>query len=327
LKGIFAAVRSVVITLLLLLLLLFIFGILFKLHAIDAVEDVNLMFETVPRSMWTCLLHGTFLDASSDILNVLVENSHFMTAMFLLFIFLSSFTLLNMLIGILCDVIQQVSKSEKEDEAVAYLKDYVLDILEAHDRDDDRFISKSEFKLLMRNPELHFMLTQFGVSVFDLVSLEDVLFDKHNYTEEQEGRSDDDWLSPTRNKRTSTNLIAFEKSTEIEPVLSFAEFLEAVLRLRGGNFATVRDVVDLRDFMRRRLDQLDQTLPVSGVDNPARVWEDTVAQVASLAECQRSLVERQTSVETELRQVHGAVRNLQNMITSLCAQLPRKGAQ
>ena len=44
-----------------------------------SVTKVNSMFGTVPQAMWTCLLHGTFLDAVSDILNTLGDHSYYMT--------------------------------------------------------------------------------------------------------------------------------------------------------------------------------------------------------------------------------------------------------
>eukprot|EP00434_Breviolum_minutum_P025611 symbB.v1.2.022629.t1/scaffold2014.1/size92328/8 len=54
--------------------------------------------------MWVLLLSGTFLDSPSVALNEVGATSGWLVALFLVFIFLSHMMVLNMLIGILCDV-------------------------------------------------------------------------------------------------------------------------------------------------------------------------------------------------------------------------------
>lgn len=152
---------------------------------------------------------------------------------------------MNMLTGILVDVVQQVAESEKEEAAVGYLKNSLLEILECHDKDNDRHIHTSEFDLLMRNPEMHVVLTRFGVNVVDLISLKDVLFQNRG-------------LPPGGGGSTSAYEAAMRES---QRKLSFPEFLEVVLRLRGGNSATVTDIVELREYVRQRLDRFEEAQP------------------------------------------------------------------
>jgi len=252
LKGITLAMRSVFFTVLLLIVLVYLFGIIFKTQA-EAFPELAPTFSSVGESMWVLLLHGTFLDAVADVVNVMREVSVSLTFMFLVFIFLSSFTLLNMLIGILCDVVTNVSRREKDQAAVNYLKNHLLEILEVHDKNDDRTIHKEEFELLMRNPDVNMILTNFGVDAEDLISLKDVLFEGKQLVgelpevdEEEEGNAD----------ANTKQVISTDKRR-----LRFAEFLERVLRLRGGNGASVRDIVDLREYVRQRMDLLEQRLP------------------------------------------------------------------
>eukprot|EP00913_Durusdinium_trenchii_P024472 g22974.t1 len=128
--------------------------------------------------------------------------------------------------------------------AVAYLKNTLLEILECHDKDNDRQIHRDEFELLMRNPEMHFVLTRFGVNVADLLNLKDVLFEDNTEQEEDEEEDEDD-----------TNSHGLNTARRKLRKLSFQEFLEVVLRLRGGNSATVTDIVDLREYARHRVRQ------------------------------------------------------------------------
>jgi len=247
LKGIAAAIRSVFFTLLLLLVLLFVFGVVFKTQAKEDFESLQDLFPTVPATMWVLLLSGTFLDSPSVALNEVGATSGWLVALFLIFIFLSHMMVLNMLIGILCDVVHQVALNEKEEAAVAYLKNTLLEILECHDKDNDRQIHRDEFELLMRNPEMHFVLTRFGVNVSDLINLKDVLFED---TTEQDDDDDYEDESPSPNPSRTPRCRRLRK-------LSFQEFLEVVLRLRGGNSASVMDIVDLREYVRQRFDRMD----------------------------------------------------------------------
>mmetsp|Transcript_92042 Transcript_92042/g.269301 ORF Transcript_92042/g.269301 Transcript_92042/m.269301 type:complete len:609 (-) Transcript_92042:45-1871(-) len=253
LKGLLLALRSVFVTLTLLLVLLYLFGIIFKTHA-EAFPALQDKFPGVVASMWFLLLHGTFLDAVADEVPVIKDQSVFLTILFMVFIFLSSFLLLNMLIGILCEVVTSVSRREREHAAVEYLKNNLLEILEVHDKNDDRHIRKDEFELLMRNPEMHMILTNFGVDAEDLISQKEVLFDMRQPPAEAVFSDED--AGPVELSRS-----AVSRSTSDMQKITFAEFMELVLRLRGGNGARVKDMVDLRDYVRQRMDSLELQLP------------------------------------------------------------------
>merc|ERR1740138_409148 len=147
-----------------------------------------------------------------------------LAGLFLVFIFLSSYTILNMLIGILCEVVVQVSRDEREEATLARLKSTWVSLLECYDKDDDHHIGREEFELLMDNPETGQILRRFDVDAYGLRAMKDVLFD------------------PPGKK------------------LTFADLLEAILRLRGGISATVTDVVDVREYVKLRMDLLEQKL-------------------------------------------------------------------
>merc|ERR1719163_2231847 len=77
------------------------------------------------------------------------------------------------------------------------------------DEDGNKHISQAEFEMLLLNPEAARTIQEIGVDVVGLVDFADHIF--------QDG---------------------------VE--LSFVDFMELVLQLRGSNGATVRDIVYLR---------------------------------------------------------------------------------
>mmetsp|Transcript_97080 Transcript_97080/g.274385 ORF Transcript_97080/g.274385 Transcript_97080/m.274385 type:complete len:671 (-) Transcript_97080:78-2090(-) len=246
LKGIARAVRSVFSTLLLLLLLLIVFGIIFKSMAYgDSLTEMY--FGSVGNCMWYLLVHGTFLDDVAEFFDEKLPERKDLVAIFVVFIFLSSYTVMNMLIGILCDVVSQTSRKERENAAIAHMRDTLLDILECHDKDEDGHIQKEEFELLMKNPEIVRTLTAAGVDIQNLKYLKHVIFDQGDVK-----------FCGAAAEATTRNLERM--NTCQQAGLSFNEFIEYVFRLRGTNSATVSDIVYLREYMRQRLNYIDDHL-------------------------------------------------------------------
>eukprot|EP00929_Paragymnodinium_shiwhaense_P124428 TRINITY_DN9989_c0_g1_i1.p1 TRINITY_DN9989_c0_g1~~TRINITY_DN9989_c0_g1_i1.p1 ORF type:complete len:762 (-),score=141.66 TRINITY_DN9989_c0_g1_i1:149-2434(-) len=222
LKGISQAFKSVVFTLFVLSILLYVFAIIFKTQ-IGHEEEFQEFFSGISSSMWSLLLHGTLLDSTAMLANLIVDRSKFLSGLFVLFIFLSSFTVLNLLIGILCDVVSHVTRLESEQASIDQLKSELLEILECYDIDEDGEIDRAEFNLLMKNPEVHTALARSGVNAENLVSMSDILF--------QEKESDS---------------------------FTFKELLAVMLRMRGEKGVTVTDIIQLRDYIRSGLDKLCQ---------------------------------------------------------------------
>jgi len=226
LKGISRAMSSVFYVFVMLMVLLFLFAILFKTQTFGN-DVLSGLFPSILDSMWLLLLSGTLLDSPAREFFILWGDSTGLALLYLIFIFLSCFTVLNMLIGILCEVVVQVSKDEQEEATLNRLKSTWISLLECYDRDDDHHIGKAEFELLMQNPETGQILRRFDVDAAGLRAMKEILFDP-----------------PTKK-------------------LSFAELLEAILRLRGGISATVTDVVDVREYVKLRCDTIERQLTES----------------------------------------------------------------
>mmetsp|Transcript_123160 Transcript_123160/g.275072 ORF Transcript_123160/g.275072 Transcript_123160/m.275072 type:complete len:332 (-) Transcript_123160:65-1060(-) len=240
LKGIARAMRPVLTVMLMLIVLLFVFAILFKTQSSgnDALLDI---FPSLIDIMGLLLLRGTLLDTPSGTFYAISETSPALGFTFLIFIFLSSFTVLNMLIGVLCDVVFEVTRVEKDDRVLVHLKSTILGLIECYDKDCDNHLALEEFDLLMANPETGQILRRFDVDTAGLRSLREVLFE-----------------------RTSSQGVPGEGARK---KISFTDFLDVILRLRGGNNATVTDIMDLREYTRgcaectnRRLESVEHQL-------------------------------------------------------------------
>ncbi|CAK0798065.1 unnamed protein product [Prorocentrum cordatum] len=219
-RGIKASLRTVSFTVILLSGLLFIFAVFFKTQVRDhPLEEEK--FSTVFNSMLTLLMYGTLLDSPMEFYLEITDEWPELVIAYLVFICLSSFTLLNMLIGMLCDVVQKVADQDQSDIEVRFLTDNLLNILQDFDTSGDRHISRDEFNVLMHSPDTHDVLTKFGTDPESFILLADQIYE-----------------------------------CDADGLLSFKEFFDTVMRLRGGNSARVKDMVELRLFVGKQFEAL-----------------------------------------------------------------------
>eukprot|EP00929_Paragymnodinium_shiwhaense_P052961 TRINITY_DN2651_c0_g4_i1.p1 TRINITY_DN2651_c0_g4~~TRINITY_DN2651_c0_g4_i1.p1 ORF type:complete len:636 (+),score=147.39 TRINITY_DN2651_c0_g4_i1:141-2048(+) len=224
-KGLLAAARSVFFTLVLLIGLLFIFGIAFVQMAKD--YDVGVTyFSSVPSSMYFLLVHGTLL-LSTDYkaLELRAEGGLMLTSIFFVFILLGAVLIMNVLIGVLCEVVSAVALVEKEEMLVNYVRAKLEKVMAIIDEDGGGTISREEFGLILENIDAMEALIDVGVDVVGLVDFADFIF------------GDD----------------GMEDSNRPQVELTLSEFLEVILQLRGSNNASVKDMVDLRKFVHNHI--------------------------------------------------------------------------
>lgn len=131
-------------------------------------------------------------------------------AILLLFIFLASLLVLNMLIGVLCEVVTFVSSVEKEQLQVTWVRQELQKVLNKFRKNSEsKTLTREEFAMLLTKPDAVKVIKMLGVDVLGLADFADFFF-----------RGTDE--------------------------IVFGDFMELVLQLRGSNKATVKDVVDLR---------------------------------------------------------------------------------
>eukprot|EP00747_Dinoflagellata_sp_TGD_P166575 gnl/TRDRNA2_/TRDRNA2_189561_c0_seq1.p1 gnl/TRDRNA2_/TRDRNA2_189561_c0~~gnl/TRDRNA2_/TRDRNA2_189561_c0_seq1.p1 ORF type:complete len:738 (+),score=172.14 gnl/TRDRNA2_/TRDRNA2_189561_c0_seq1:158-2371(+) len=235
-KGVVIAMRSVFFTLCLLLIIIYVFAIAFKQLTSEMVIG-EAHFRTVPAAMYTLIIYGTLLDEISSVMNEVRDESPAIMFLFFIFILVSAWTVMNMLIGVLVEGVSAVAKIEKEQLVVNYVKLRLEQMLaeERLDNNDDGLISKTEFKKILENKKAARALQEVGVDVVGLVDFADFIFQQ-----QLADSDDDDDDDHTQNK---------------EMKLNFHNFMHIILQFRGSNTATVKDIVDLRKFVVQTLNR------------------------------------------------------------------------
>lgn len=234
-RGMVAASRSVFFTLCLLIIVMYVFAIAFtQLTTETRVGDKY--FRTVPDSMFTLLIYGTLLDNIGVMAKELGGDSLLIAGVFFVFVLIAALTVMNMLIGVLCEVVNAVAATEKEEMLVTYVNRKLHQVVSLLDEDGGGTISKKEFLQILENTDAVRCLQDVGVDVIGLVDYADVIFEDEGIEDEGDG----------------------EEKEDIE--LDFARFMDVVLQLRGSNSATVKDIVDLRKFVRTSMITTNQQL-------------------------------------------------------------------
>merc|ERR1719456_2061136 len=191
-------------------MLLYIFAIIFvQLSAGTQLQSTY--FSSVLRSMYVLLIHGAFLDSFGSFLDDLGEESWFYQGVFLVFVLLAALMVMNLMIGVLCEVVSAVSAAEQEAIKIDAAKDVLRYHVERLDRDGDNLITREEFSEVVGNTDIVNALQELGLCAVTLLEVVDDIFAKGPHTVET--------------------------------------FLESILRFRCSQPSTLKDIVDLRNHV------------------------------------------------------------------------------
>merc|ERR1719424_2499169 len=217
-KGMMAAMRSVFFTFCLLAGVIYVFSIAF-VQLMKGTESGGNYFATVPMAMNSLFLNVVLPDESA-IIEAVGDDGWVFKVLILLYTLLSALTIMNLLIGVLCEVVSVVAIVEKEAMTINYVKDTLLSICYTTglDSDGDNMISQVEFEALLQYPGAANALIEIGVDPVGLLDFSDFLFKNG--------------------------------------ALTFGDFMDLVLHLRGCNYCTVKDVIDLRKYVKDELNAL-----------------------------------------------------------------------
>merc|ERR1712007_96477 len=122
---------------------------------------------------------------------------------------------MNMLIGVVCEVVSTVASCEKEGMLIQYVTSRFRAMWESLDSEGSDTISKEKFLSIMTNREAWTALQEINVDPMSLVNLVDLIFESED--------------SP-------------QKSMDLN------EVMDVILSFRGTNTATVKDINDLRKW-------------------------------------------------------------------------------
>merc|ERR1712137_523666 len=162
----------------------------------------------------------------------------------------------------------------KEALELNFVKAKMVEVLQNAEVDvnKDMLISKTEFRDILLNREATKALHEVGVDVVGLVDFVDFIFGSD-----------------------------FEEDGDQGTSLSFSDFMEVVLQLRGSNKATVKDVVDLRKFVTARFNVIQGLLLRPTADEPyPAVFPSTATPSTSSQIIQQKLRQLQSPDEQPL---------------------------
>merc|ERR1712232_440249 len=203
-KGMMSAMRSVFYVGGVLLILLYVFSIAFCQMAVNTPTIGDTYLRNVAFGMYSLFIYATFLD---DLRN----DKWPLVFLALVFICLASMTVMNMLVGVLCEVVASVAETEKQDMLQEVACDKMFEIAKKLDTDFNNKISYREFQKIVENKDALTALSDVGVNPLGIVEFAELFF--------------------------------FDDDRPVE--LPFDSFMEMVLDLREENKATVKDVLDL----------------------------------------------------------------------------------
>jgi hypothetical protein len=127
-RGIMIAGRSVGLTLVLLLMIIYLFAIAFK-QLTHGSEVGRTYFPNVPKAMQTLLLKGTLPDQGPWV-DAIEQDSLFFGLCALAYVILTCILLMNMLLGILVEVVKCVSVVEKETLLINHVRDRLESVMD-----------------------------------------------------------------------------------------------------------------------------------------------------------------------------------------------------
>lgn len=231
LRAFSSAARSCLCTIFLLLVLIYVYAIAFRQFVDEDTEIGKALFADVIRSMYTLLRDGLLPDYAPLIREV--EPAGWLpTTVIIGFVILATFALLNMLVGILCDVAIRVSKMSRDELNYQRVRTSLQDIILTRiDKNYDGQISKEEFLGIMQDEKASSVVRSIGVDVAGLTEEADVIYDA----------VDDD-------------------GTEYERTLSFHQFMETLVGMTPENEVTLKDLNALRLFVDRRAKDVERRM-------------------------------------------------------------------
>ncbi|CAJ1396760.1 unnamed protein product [Effrenium voratum] len=207
-RAIGAATRSVTLTVCLALIIVYVFAIALTQVAVDTPAGSQ-YYSSLPEAMFNLIFHGCFNNDLVQMARVSFQDDLIVASLFACFLLIAPLTVMNLLVGVLVEVVRVVATAEQEGRVVRNLKEELHYAKEALGSDDGT-ISQEELIMLLQNDQAIDVLQDVGIDLVALVKDPNIIFDG-------------------------------------EPFMAFQDFLDEVLLLRGSNTATVKDLTVLKN--------------------------------------------------------------------------------
>eukprot|EP00928_Gymnodinium_smaydae_P083655 TRINITY_DN6689_c0_g3_i1.p1 TRINITY_DN6689_c0_g3~~TRINITY_DN6689_c0_g3_i1.p1 ORF type:complete len:878 (-),score=223.69 TRINITY_DN6689_c0_g3_i1:98-2731(-) len=258
-KGMRAALRSLLVFILLWFLIIYVYALVFRM----ILEENTVQFENVLEAMYTLMVeglmpnHATFLGENNSVVFKLLMVS---------FICLAVWVLMNMLIGVLVELVSAVSLTEKESFAVQYLVGTLRLTFEDMDMNVEEAITKNQFVAFLQDPNVVGAIRHVGSDVSMLRSMAEPIYEEY----ERYGG-----------------------------IMTFGHFVDLILDMRGNNNAKVKHVKEQFRFAK----QLSVDTASTVLKDFGEAFSDMKTEIAFvrsvLQEVQDAVVEESSDEEKE----------------------------
>lgn len=224
-KGMVKAAATVSYTLGLLIIFTYVFAIALTQLSVGT-EFRERYFKGVALSMYSLIVYGTFLDSLAEFCDDIRAESTPCLIAVTIFVVVASMTVMNMLIGVLCEVIAAVAEDEKETMITEKVYDKLGNIVKAIDNDGDGSISFRQLEKIVDDREALDVLSSLNVDPTDLIDVVEDLLSEH-------GKK-----------------------------VKFDDFMEVVLNLRGGLTAKLKDIYFVNKRFNQKFEETKSTMEV-----------------------------------------------------------------
>jgi len=208
-RGLLVVMRTVLFICLLLTVIVYVFAILFVQLTKDTDLNADGSYDDVPAAMLTLVLGGLIPDMAPMTYAIAKENALF-AALFLLFILLGFITIMNMLIGVLVQVVGVVATVEAETNQLTQVKRLLLD--SGLGFSEDEVLTAEDLSMVFADVTIISGFQQLGIDTADLFEHSKIVF-----------RDRED--------------------------IRLRDFWHLAVQHRGNTPVTVKDLVNLRQFL------------------------------------------------------------------------------
>merc|ERR1719343_1400975 len=111
-----------------------------------------------------------------DVVNAMGADTMLYPIVFFSFVLVATLTILNMLMGVLVEVVSNVAAQEKQSLAAEFVKEQLEQTWAELDDNHDLEITRSEFVMILDKPRAAKALSDVGIDVVGLVDLADFIF-------------------------------------------------------------------------------------------------------------------------------------------------------
>lgn len=198
------------------------------------------LFATMGDSIMTLFTRGVLGDNLDETVTAILEQSLALFWLWMIFLIITFATLLNMLIGVVCEVISDAAAEEEENETVSNLKGTIQEAFLEIDENQDAIISKEEWENIKDNVKVRKSFASIGIDDARmeerLQQMQEMLFD-----DDEDEDLDVDPLAMKAAKGLNLNQL-IQKVVEIRPDQNASaldlELLKAQVTKEQKNFMT-----------------------------------------------------------------------------------------